>query len=110
MGNPESRHGDASFTQHGDSESIIVGCKFSQEVARFKACDHLSLSFHQQPGDSIEMHQTQKSRHVMEAHGQDFITSTIPRLQEAGRDQRFIINMDQTPVFFSMTPKTTLQV
>ena len=25
-----------------------------------------------------------------------------------GRDKRFIINMDQTPVFFSMTPKTTL--
>jgi hypothetical protein len=46
----------------------------------------------------------------MEAHGQDFIASTIPRLQEACRDQRFIINMDQTPVFFSMTPKTTLQV
>jgi hypothetical protein len=47
---------------------------------------------------------------VTEAHGQDFIASTIPRLQEAGRDQRFIINMDQTPVFFSMMPKTTLQV
>jgi hypothetical protein len=54
MGNPESRHGDASFTQHGDSESIIVGCKFLQEVARFKVCDRLSLSFRQQPGDSIE--------------------------------------------------------
>jgi hypothetical protein len=55
-------------------------------------------------------HQAQKSRAVMEQHGQDFISSIVPRLQEFGRDQRFIINMDQTPVFFSMTPKTTLQV
>jgi hypothetical protein len=46
----------------------------------------------------------------MEKHGQDFIVSTIPRLLEAGQDQRFIINMDQTPVFFTMTPKSTLQV
>jgi hypothetical protein len=46
----------------------------------------------------------------MEAHGQDFIASTIPHLQEAGCNQRFIINMDQTSVFFSMMPKTTLQV
>jgi hypothetical protein len=48
------QHGDASFMQHGDSESIIVGCKFLQEVTRFKVCYHLSLSFCQQPGDLIE--------------------------------------------------------
>jgi hypothetical protein len=54
-------------------------------------------------------HQAQKCRSEMEATGQDFITSIVPRLQEVGRDQQFIINMDQTPIFFSMTPKTTLQ-
>jgi hypothetical protein len=55
-------------------------------------------------------HQAQKTQSAMEEIGRDFIASMIPRLVEAGRDQRFIINMDQTPVFFSMTPKTTLQV
>jgi hypothetical protein len=57
-----------------------------------------------------KMHQAQKTRYAMEEIGRDFIASMVPRLVEAGRDQRFIINMDQTPVFFSMTPKTTLQV
>jgi DDE superfamily endonuclease len=35
-------------------------------------------------------------------------SKTIPSMNMPGRDKRFIINMDQTPVFFSMTPKTTL--
>jgi hypothetical protein len=45
-------------------------------------------------------HQAQKTREVMEEMGRDFVVSMVPRLIEAGRDQqRFIINMDQTPVF-----------
>jgi hypothetical protein len=58
-----------------------------------------------------KMHQTQKTRAVLEEIGHDFIASTIPRLVEIGCDQRFIINKDQMPVFFSMTmPKTMLQL
>jgi DDE superfamily endonuclease len=37
-----------------------------------------------------------------------FVKGTIPSVNMPGRDKHFIINMDQTPVFFSMTPKTTL--
>jgi hypothetical protein len=37
-----------------------------------------------------------------------FVKDTIPSVNMPGRDKCFIMNMDQTPVFFSMTPKTTL--
>ena len=30
-------------------------------------------------------------------------------MQESCRDPRFILNMDQTPVFFTMTPNTTIE-
>jgi hypothetical protein len=53
-------------------------------------------------------HQAQKSRTLMEEEGKQFLASIIPRLQESGRDQRYILNMDQTAIYFSMTPKTTL--
>jgi DDE superfamily endonuclease len=37
-----------------------------------------------------------------------FVKDTIPSVNMPGRDKRYIINMDQTPVFFSMTQKMTL--
>ena len=33
-----------------------------------------------------------------------------PFLEGPHRDRRFILNMDQTPVYFSMTAKRTLEV
>jgi hypothetical protein len=45
----------------------------------------------------------------MEEHGKEFIESVILHLQESGHDQRYILNMDQTPIFFSMTPKMTIE-
>jgi hypothetical protein len=86
---------DANFRRKSPASKYAIIC-------RFLSVNNLVIR--------SKTHQAQKSRHVMEAHGQEFIASIIPRLQEFGRDQRFIINMDQTPVFFSMTPKTTLQV
>jgi hypothetical protein len=86
---------DANFRRKSASSKYAIICRFlymNKLVIRSRT------------------HQAQKSRRVMEQHGQEFVASIVPRLQEFGRDQRFIINMDQTPVFFSMTPKTTLQV
>ena len=37
-----------------------------------------------------------------------FVVATHPFLSQSNRDKRFIIKMDQTPIFFSMVPNTTL--
>ena len=39
-----------------------------------------------------------------------FVSRITPLLASPNRDQRYIINMDQTPVFFSMVPNKTLNV
>jgi transposase-like protein len=44
-----------------------------------------------------------------ENEAKEIINDTIPSVNMPGRDKHFIMNMDQRPVFFSMTPKTTLQ-
>lgn len=55
----------------------------------------------------------QTTTHQAQAHPQDkldeaasFMESIRPLV--ANTDQRYVINMDQTPTYFSMTPKTTL--
>jgi hypothetical protein len=85
---------DSDFRRKSKSSKYAIVCRFlyaNKLVIRSKT------------------HQAQKSRAVMEEHGKEFIKSIIPRLQESGRDQRYILNMDQTPIFFSMTPKTTIE-
>ena len=54
-------------------------------------------------------HESQDLPSQKEDEAKAFVQDTIPSVNMPGRDKRFIINMDQTPVFFSMTPKTTLQ-
>ena len=39
-----------------------------------------------------------------------FVSHVTPLLASPNCDQRYIINMDQTPVFFSMVPNKTLNV
>ena len=39
-----------------------------------------------------------------------FVSHVTPLLASLNRDQQYIINMDQTPVFFSMVPNKTLNV
>jgi hypothetical protein len=51
--------------------------------------------------------------HTAQAHPQERLREAASFMEAIrpivrGRDQRYIINMDQTPVYFSMTPKTTL--
>lgn len=53
-------------------------------------------------------HESQDLPSKKEDEAKAFIKDTIPSVNMPGRDKRFIINMDQTPVFFSMSPKTTL--
>jgi hypothetical protein len=85
---------DGTFRRKSPASKYAIIC-------RFLAANNLVIR--------SKTHQAQKCRSVMEEAGQEWITSIVPHLQAPGRDQRFIINMDQTPIFFSMTPKTTLQ-
>ena len=39
-----------------------------------------------------------------------FVSCITPLLASPNCDQRYIINMDQTPVFFSMVPNKTLNI
>jgi hypothetical protein len=63
---------DANFCRKSPASKYAIIC-------RFLSTNNLVIQ--------SKMHQAQKSRHLMEAHGQDFIALTIPRLQEAGCDQ-----------------------
>ena len=46
-----------------------------------------------------------------EVHGEasDYMNSVRPLLEGDHRDRRFILNMNQTPVYFSMNPKKRLR-
>ena len=56
----------------------------------------------------VHTHQSQRSMNEVRAEAQDWIQQIRARLAGDHRDHRFIINMDQTPIFFSMLPRTTL--
>ena len=53
-------------------------------------------------------HESQKSPEETSGIASDFIVSMIPRVLGIVRDQQFILNMDQSPVYFCMTQKQTL--
>jgi hypothetical protein len=55
-------------------------------------------------------HEAQRPPKEMEDEGKAFITRVRPTLAAPNRDPKYILNMDQTPVFFSMTPNTTLNI
>ena len=52
-------------------------------------------------------HEAQKQPWETQDSAEKFVITTHPFLSQSNRDKRFIINMDQTPIFFSMVPTTT---
>jgi transposase-like protein len=69
-----------------------------QSVRRFVAANGLVHRVH--------THQSQKNFNLMKAEALNWIEEA--RLL-VNRDHCFVINMDQTPIFFSMLPRTTLE-
>ena len=58
----------------------------------------------------IHTHQSQECHVTVQNEARNWIENVFrPILALPNRDPRFIINMDQTPVFFSMLPRTTLE-
>ena len=53
-------------------------------------------------------HEAQKHPRETQELAEKFIITTHPFFSQSNRDKRFIINMDQTPNFFSMVPNTML--
>jgi hypothetical protein len=57
----------------------------------------------------VATHEAQKPpKEAMDA-AKAFVHSLVPTLRAPNRQLSFILNMDQTPVYFSMTPNTTLE-
>ena len=55
-----------------------------------------------------QTHEAQRAPKEMQDEAKCFVARVRPLLSCNNRDKRFILNMDQTPVFFSMAPTTTL--
>ena len=55
-------------------------------------------------------HQAQRHPKEMVDEAKHFVSRITPLLASPNHDQRYIINMDQTPVFFSMVPNKTLNI
>ena len=55
-------------------------------------------------------HQTQRKPEEVAAEASDYMNLIRPLLLGPHRDRRFILNMDQMPVYFCMTRKKTLEV
>ena len=53
-------------------------------------------------------HEAQKHPRETQDLVEKFIVTMHPFLSQSNQDKRFIINMDQTPIFFSMVPNTML--
>ena len=56
----------------------------------------------------IGTHVAQRDPEEVQGEASEYMKSVRPLLLGALRDRRFILNMDQTPVYFSMNPSTTL--
>jgi len=56
------------------------------------------------------MHKLQRTPEEDEEEAKDYIHLICPCLIGNHCDQRFILNMDQTPVYFSMNPKCMLEI
>ena len=94
----------------------MVIMKASQLYAEFRhktarAKDHAVQHFIASHGIVHQIHtQPSQEYHVtVQNKAEDWIEQMHHRLFGVNQDQRFIINMDQTPIFFSMLPRTTLE-
>ena len=54
-------------------------------------------------------HETQRKPDEVAQEASEYMNLMCPFLEGPHRDRRFILNMDQTPVYFNMTPKKTLE-
>jgi hypothetical protein len=57
----------------------------------------------------VHTHQSQESIAAVQNKAKDWIKQMHPKLFGGNQDQFFIINMDQTPIFFCMLLKTTIE-
>ena len=55
-------------------------------------------------------HVAQRDPEDVRAEATDYMNSVCPLLEGDHRDRRFILNMDQTLVYFLMSPKKTLKI
>lgn len=55
-------------------------------------------------------HEAQSAPAKKQGEALEYIARIQPIVNARNRDPRFVINMDQTPVYFSMTPTTTLNI
>ena len=55
-------------------------------------------------------HVAQRDPEEVRTEASDYMNSVRPLVEGPHRDKRFILNMDQTPVYFSMCPKKTLEI
>ena len=72
-----------------------------QAVRRFLAANGIVIR--------VVTHESQRAPETVKNEALDFIHAMRPRLMGMHRNQCFIINMDQTPVFFDMTSGRTLE-
>ena len=56
----------------------------------------------------VSTHESQRNPQETMDMSIAYIESLRPRLLIPGREKRWVFNMDQTPLFFSMTPRRTL--
>ena len=57
----------------------------------------------------IKTYVSQRHPSETQEEGLDFVKFIRPRFVGRHRDPDYVLNMDQTPIFFSMTPGTTLE-
>ena len=88
----------------------LVGSIFrsKSERAQYMIC-HRFLASHKY-GIRIGTHVSQRAPSEVRQEAKDYVAGMrSSTMQDPSRDPRFILNMDQTPVFFTMTPNTTIE-
>jgi transposase-like protein len=73
-----------------------------QVVRRFLKCHDIV--------HRVVTHESQRSPHEVQDQALQWIAMIRPMVSSMNRDKRYVMNMDQTPVFFSMSDGTTLEV
>jgi hypothetical protein len=72
-----------------------------QAIRRFISAHRFSIR--------VGTHEAQRPPEDVRAEAIEFLVQLRPRLLSSDRRRGFILNMDQTPIFFSMTPRTTIE-
>ena len=93
---------------------VIKASKLSNEfaektlVARYSAVKRFvhAHSFVYRMGT----HVAQRDPEEVRGEAADYMNSVRPLMEGPHRDRRFVLNMDQTPVYFSMCPKKTVHI